>query len=153
MERNFKTLKSRWLNALDISSISSLRELNEELYTYINKHNTTVHSTTKMTPIDRYMEDIERIKTVKTYDWLENCFMNRVTRKVNNDSTVSIQNTYYDVPLQFIKQKVEIRYLPDNMDNAYIYYADEKYPIKITNKIENGKTKRKNSFSINYEGE
>lgn len=153
VERNFRTLKNRWLNALDIKSISSLRELNAELYTYINKHNTTIHSTTKMTPIDRYKEDIQRIKTVETYEWLENCFMNRITRKVNNDSTVSIQSTYYDVPLQFIKQKVEIRYLPDNMDNAYIFYADKKYPIKKTNKIENGKTKRKNSFSISYKGE
>ncbi len=150
VERNFRTLKNRWLNALDINSISSLREFNEDLYTYINKHNTTIHSTTKMAPIDRYREDIKRIKIVKSYEWLENCFMNRITRKVNNDSTVSIDKTYFDVPLQFIKQKVEIRYLPDNMENAYIFYENEKYPIKKTNKVENGKSKRKNSFPINY---
>jgi len=76
--------------------------------------------------------------------------MNRITRKVNNDATVSIDRTYFDVPLQFIKQKVEIRYLPDNMDEAYIFYENEKYPIKKTNKVENGKSKRKNTFSINY---
>lgn len=150
VERNFRTLKDRWLNALDIKSISSLQELNEDLYTYINKHNTTIHSSTKMTPIDRYREDIQRIVIASPYDWLENCFMNRIVRKVNNDATVSIHSTYYDVPMQFIKQKIEIRYLPDNMDNAYIFYEDKKYPIKKTNKVENGKSKRKNSFPINY---
>ncbi len=41
VERNFRTLKSRWLNALDVESISSLSELNDELFAYINKHNTT----------------------------------------------------------------------------------------------------------------
>jgi len=150
VERNFRTLKNRWLNALDIESISSLKDLNENLFTYISQHNATIHSTTKISPIDRYKEDLQQIKAVKSYEWLENCFMNRITRKVNNDATVSIDRTYFDVPLQFIKQKVEIRYLPDNMDEAYIFYENEKYPIKKTNKVENGKSKRKNTFSINY---
>ena len=76
--------------------------------------------------------------------------MNRITRKVNNDSTVSIDKIPYDVPMQFISARVEIRYLPDDMDAAYIYYENMKYPIRKTNKVENGKTKRKNNFSINY---
>ncbi|MGB4440460.1 MAG: hypothetical protein WBJ13_14840, partial [Sedimentibacter sp.] len=56
----------------------------------------------------------------------------------------------YDVPMQFIRQKVEVRYLPDDMESAYIYYENIKYGIRKTNKIENGKTKRKNSFPIDY---
>lgn len=46
--------------------------------------------------------------------------MNRISRKVNNDSTVSIDGIYYDSPLQFMRMKVEIRYLPDDMEHAYI---------------------------------
>jgi putative transposase len=153
VERNFRTLKDRWLNGFDISSITSLKEFNDELFSYINKHNTTVHSSTGISPIDSYKEDIQRIKTAKTYEWLENCFMNRITRKVNNDATISIDKVYFDVPMQFIKQKVEIRYLPDNMENAYIFFENQKYPIKKTNKVENSKTKRKNSLAISYQKE
>ena len=150
VERNFRTLKSRWLSALDIDSISSLSELNDELFTYINKHNVTIHSATNQRPIDRYKSDLARVKVVSNSEWLDNCFMNRVERRVNNDATVSIDKTPYDVPMEFIRQKVEVRYLPDDMDNAYIYYENLKYNIRKTNKVENGKTKRKNLLYIDY---
>ena len=61
--------------------------------------------------------------------------MNRVERRVNNDATISIDKIHYDVPMQFIRQKVEVRYLPDDMDNAYIYYEKIKYSIRKTNKV------------------
>lgn len=150
VERNFRTLKSRWLNALDTESISSLAELNDELFTYINKHNITLHSSTKERPINRYKNDLAHVKIASDSEWLANCFMNRITRRVNNDATISIDKISYDVPMEFIKQKVEVRYLPDEMDNAYIYYQKVKYSIRKTNKVENGKTKRKNSLNINY---
>ena len=86
VERNFRTLKSRWLSALDIESISSLTELNDELFNYINKHNTTVHSSTGERPIDRYRADLSRIKVATDSEWLDNCFMNRINRRVNNRS-------------------------------------------------------------------
>ena len=150
VERNFRTLKNRWLNAVDTKDISALSDFNDDLFTYINRHNTTVHSSTGERPIDRYKADISRIKVATDATWLDNCFMNRIKRRVNNDATVNIDKTPYDVPMQFIKQKVEIRYLPDDMDHAYIYYANEKYPIKKTNKVENGRTKRNNPYPISY---
>jgi len=150
VERNFRTLKNRWLNAVDTKDISALSDFNDDLFTYINRHNTTVHSSTGERPIDRYKADISRIKVATDATWLDNCFMNRIKRRVNNDATVSIDKIPYDVPMQFIKQKVEIRYLPDDMDHAYIYYANEKYPIKKTNKVENGRTKRNNPYPISY---
>ena len=150
VERNFRTLKSRWLNALDVASIASLAELNDELFAYINKHNITVHSSTNERPIDRYKSDLARIKIPSDSEWLDNSFMNRVQRRVNNDATISIDKTSYDVPMQFIGMKVEVRYLPDDMDNAYVYYEKNKYTIRKTNKVENGKTKRKNPFNIDY---
>lgn len=150
VERNFRTLKSRWLNALDIDSISSLAQLNDELFAYINRHNTTVHSSTGQQPTNRYRKDLDRIKVASDSEWLDNCFMNRINRRVNNDATISIDKVSYDVPMQFIRQSVEVRYLPDEMENAYIYYENTKYSIRKTNKVENGKTKRQNPYSIDY---
>jgi hypothetical protein len=61
--------------------------------------------------------------------------MNRIERRVNNDATIRIDNISYDVPMKFIKQKVEVRYLPDDMDNAFIFYENDKYNIRTTNGI------------------
>jgi hypothetical protein len=76
--------------------------------------------------------------------------LNRVTRRVNLDSTISIDKVYYDVPMQFIRAKVEIRFLPDRMQDAYIFFEGRKYPIRKTNRVENGRTKRNNQNAIDY---
>jgi hypothetical protein len=100
--------------------------------------------------MERYSKHIDHIRFPKSREWLDECFMNRIIRKVNNDSTVSINKVSYDVHMQFIRMKVEIRYLPDDMKNAYIFYENKRYPIRPTNKLENSRTKRENSFSIDY---
>jgi hypothetical protein len=76
--------------------------------------------------------------------------MNRITRKVNLDATVSIDSISYDAPMQFIRSKVEIRFLPDRMADAYIFFEGKHYPIRITNRVENGRTKRNNTHAIDY---
>lgn len=144
VERNFRTLKERWLYGLDPSQIQSLEEFNQELMNYIRKHNTTVHSSTKETPLNRYLHSNHQIRKPISISWLDECFMNRITRKVNNDSTISIDGIYYDAPLQFMRMKVEIRYLPGEMDSAYLYYEGTHYPLVATDKVANGKTKRNN---------
>ena len=152
-ERNFRTLRNRFLNVLDPTEITSLEMLNSMLFEYIRKHNTSVHSATGQAPADRYLADISHVKMPVSKEWLAECFMNRVIRRVRNDATVIIDNTLYDVPMQFIRCRVEIRYLPDDMDNIYIMDHGTHYPIRRTNKVENGRTKRKNNYTINYGGD
>ena len=152
VERNFRTLRSRFLNVLDTSKLSGIDELNSELLAYINKHNTTVHSATGETPQERYMRDMANIKMAFDKELLDQCFMNRIKRLVRNDATVMIDKEMYDVPMEFIRTKVEIRYLPDAMEKAYILYENKQYLIRKTNKVENGKTKRNNSYELNYGG-
>ena len=151
VERNFRTLRNRFLNVLDTTEIISLEMLNSKLFEYIRKHNTTVHGATGQTPSDRYLGDIPHVRMPKNPDWLNGCFMNRVKRRVKNDATVVIDNVMYDVPMQFIRCRVEIRYLPDDMEHAYILDDKVKYPIRKTNKVENAKTKRNNAYAISYE--
>ena len=121
---------------------------------YIRQHNTTVHSGTGETPVDRFIRTKEHVRIPKSQEWLDECFTNRTTRKVNNDSCITIDGVWYDVPPQFIGSKVEIRYLPDRMEDAYILYGDTRFPISQTNKNENARTKRNNSFpTIQYSSE
>lgn len=86
----------------------------------------------------------------KSREWLDECFLNRIARKVNKDSTVSINKESFDVSMQFISMKVEIRYEPQNLDTAFILYDGKQFPLLRTDKNANCHTKRNNVPAIDY---
>ena len=99
IERQFRTLKETWLYTLDMDSITSLDQFNRLLKDYMRSYNTSVHSGIGTTPMERYQQTRPAIRSPKSREWLEECFLNRITRKVNKDSTVSIDKVSYDVPM------------------------------------------------------
>ena len=90
------------------------------------------------------------MKLPKSREWLEECFLNRIRRKVRKDATVSIFCESYDVPMQFISQTVEIRFPPDDMAGAFILFDGGHFPIHATDKHANCRAKRGNSIPIDY---
>ena len=151
VERHFRTLKERWLYTLDISKITSLAQFNEMLKEYMRSYNTTFHRGIDAAPMERFQNSKDHPQRPKSREWLDDCFYNRITRKVRKDSTITIDNICYDVPMQFISAKVDIRFLPDDMDSAYILTDNTKFPIRRTNRNENAHVKRNNSnAAIDY---
>lgn len=154
VERNFRTLRTRFLDRLDMDTVKDIDTFNALLTEYIRNFNTSVHSATGMAPITRYMEDTAHIRMPKNSGWLDGCFLYRVSRKVRNDSTVMIDGRSFDVPMEFIRSKVEVRYRPGDYDSAFIYDSagGKSYPIRLTDKVANSKIRRSNKYSINYGG-
>jgi transposase InsO family protein len=150
VERTFGVLKGRWLNGLDMAQIRSLDEFNRELAEAVRKHNLAVNSSTDQTPMDRFLATRGRIRLPESEEWLDECFMNRVRRKVRNDSTISLQNMQFDVPMQFIRQTVEVRFLPDKLSDAYVLDGLSRYPLKLTDKQANSRAKRENMPTVDY---
>ena len=150
IERQWRTLKESWLYTLDLDSIHSLEEFNRLLADYIRTYNTSFHSGIREIPLERYRRTCMQVRMPKSRSWLDECFMNRVVRRVNRDSTVSIDRISYDVPMQFIASKVEIRFLPDDMSSAYILYEGGHYPVRQTDRNENCRTKRNNTPALDY---
>ncbi len=150
VERNFRTLRERWLNVLDTDTIHSLAQFNELLTEYIHKHNTTVHSSFGDTPLNRFLSSDSKAQVPKSEYWLNECFYNRITRKVRKDSCISIDGELFDVLQQFIGMTVEIRFLPDDKYNAYIQYNQEQFPIFKTDKNANCHTKRNNLKALDF---
>ena len=138
---------------IDVSQIQSLKEFNRLLKGYIRKHNTTPHSVTEKSPLERYMSTNEKIGKPKSQAWLEECFHNRLIRRVNRDATVHLMNTVYDAPMQFIGQKVEVRFSPYDPEDVYILHGGMQHPLRLTDRVANGKTKRQNVVQIDYEKE
>jgi transposase InsO family protein len=150
IERTFSSLKGRWLNGLDVSQIRSLDEFNAELAEAVRKHNLTVNSSTGQTPMDRFLATRGRIRIPESEEWLDECFMNRIRRKVRNDSTLSLQNIQFDAPMRFMRQTVEVRFLPDRLSEAYIFEDDIHYPLKLTDKQANSTAKRDVWPTVDY---
>ncbi|HBD86454.1 MAG TPA: transposase [Clostridiales bacterium] len=149
IERAFRTIQESWLYGLDITTVKSLEDVNSLLAEFIRSYNLKVHSSTGETPIDRFLKSRERIKTPRSEEWLDECFLHREKRSVRHDATLSINKVQYDVPMQFIGQTVEVRFWPEHMEKAYILYDKKRYPLRKTNKVENGRTKRAN-LRIDY---
>ncbi len=149
IERSWRTLKETWLYGLDIKTVHSLEQFNSLLKEYMRSYNTSLHSGIGCTPMERYLSTKDRIKTPSSREWLDECFLNRIHRKVRKDSTIPINSLSYDVPMQFISQKVEVRYEPNDMSTAFILFDGKHFPIRQTNRVENCHTKRNNTV-IDY---
>ena len=152
-ERFWRTAKEQFLYGLDMDTITSLAQFNEIFRDYVRSYNLSLHSGIQCTPFDRYQASSDQAKPVKSREWLDECFLNRVYRKVRRDSTVSIDSICYDVPMQFIGMKVEIRFVPSDMSSAFILYEKSHFPIRKTDRNENCHTKRNNPPAFSYASE
>jgi len=133
-----------------MGQVRSLDEFNAELAEAVRKHNLAVNSSTGQAPMDRFLATRGRIRAPESEEWLNECFMNRIRRKVRNDSTLSLFNTQFDAPLQFMRQTVEVRFLPDRLSEAYIFENGARFPLKLTDKVANGKAKRDAWPAVDY---
>lgn len=149
-ERFWRTCKERLIYGLDMDTIHSLEQFNMIFRDFVRNYNLTYHTGIQCAPFERYQATADQAKPVSSQEWLDECFLNRVYRKVRKDSTVSIDSTCYDVPMQFIGMKVEIRFIPSDMSSAYILYENSHFPIRPTNRNDNCHTKRNNPPAFSY---
>lgn len=158
VERLFLNIRNSWLNADKGSNYHGIDELNEQLDRWVAEYNRKEHSALRddeadnHTPMQRFMYDMKDIEphmtcnksAVEFQDWLDECFLHEEIRKVNNDSTVKILQTSFDVPSQFIGMKVILRYDPATLEKVYLHDPANKkrYELKRTDRVENSKTRR-----------
>lgn len=109
----------------------------------------TEHSAIKQTPKERFMKDYEYI-TRKTDEDIEECFLHRDTRNVRNDATISFRDLIYEVPQEYIKKKIIIKYKATEPEELYIYSDKNERlcSIKPIDKISNSKMKRQEKISM-----
>jgi transposase InsO family protein len=150
VERSFRTAKTTWLYGIDLSEFSSLEEFNAELREYVRKNNLRINSSFGCMPMDRFLASRDHIRMPVSSTWLDECFLNRITRRVRKDATLSFEKHQFDAPMQFIAQTVEIRFLPGSIEKAAIFDGGHFYPLKITDKVANARTKRQNGPAIDY---
>lgn len=142
VERLNRTCRSRLLAVLTDEQKASLEAINSALAKWVSTYNTTVHSALGITPMDAYTKGVGDVRVPKDAAWVAECFLNRISRTVRNDSTVTIDKVSYDVPMQFISTRVEIRHSPKDMSDAHIVADRVTYPIVPTDRVANSKVPR-----------
>ncbi len=153
-ERYWRRVKEQLLFGLDMSGVHSLAQFNNIYAEYVHKYNHSFHEGIQGKPYERYDRSGQHVRKPESREWLDTSFMNRITRTVKGDATVMIDKVQYDVPQQFIRTKVEIRYVPCDMGTACVYSNGQKFPIRKTDKVENGRTRRRTAgLSLDYSKE
>lgn len=109
----------------------------------------TIHSAINMAPRERFMKDYDNISR-KTNDEINECFLHKVVRLVKSDSTISLNSMIYEVPQQFIKKYITLKYNPEEISTLYIYNEKNErlHEIKRVDKISNSNYKRQELVSL-----
>ena len=147
IERSFRTVKDNFINCKDWNNINSLEELNKEYNEYIaSEYNSKYHSGIENIPRNRFQKDYDRIKFIDSKEEVEKIFLHIEEKPVAADSTIRLRGKDFEVPQKYIKQRILIKYSPEDLSHVYIYNPKEKTLEKIepVDKIANSKMKREN---------
>jgi len=150
VERFFSTVKKRFIPLLTETDKSSLKNLNQAFWNWLEKdYHRKKHTSLNDTPLNTYMKQINKVETIDNPDILEKIFLKKDTRKVNADATISVNKKLYEVPPVFIGKRIDIRFNPETYDEIFLYHEDEEIGVaEPVNFNENAKLKRKRNLSF-----
>lgn len=146
-ERIFRTIKDGWMRCTDWNTFENLTDIRNSLSEFITKqYINKVHSTTKMTPNDRWHQEYNQVIFLDE-NFINESFFHRTYNKVRKDRTISFKNEYYEVPFKYLGQTIELRYDPTDVSKLYLYENNNKIlDVFKVDKISNSKSKRKNTI-------
>ncbi|RLE21981.1 MAG: integrase [Actinobacteria bacterium] len=109
LERWHRTFRNQFLSELDTYRLRDLSDLNARLWAWLETvYHCTPHSGLEQrTPLQRYQQDLPRMRTLGTLAArLDELFYHRTKRKVRKDGTVSYQGERFEVPYELSGRSV-----------------------------------------------
>jgi len=141
IERWFRTVRDRFIPYL--VGTPSLDDLNFAFHCWLkDQYHHQVHSGIEQRPIDRYNASTGRVQLRRVSEReLDQFFLVRHERMVNNDATISFKGTTYEVPAAYIRQRIEIRHPVDAPEDLMLFDKDTQVcKLKPVNVKENART-------------
>ncbi len=111
LERWHRTLRSGFLNELDMDKVRDIFDLNARLWAWLEEcyHRVSHSGLGGMTPLERYRQDLVRIRPLGIFaSKLDELFLHRHDRLVKKDGTVSYDGERYEVPFELVGQTVKL---------------------------------------------
>lgn len=146
IERSFRTVKDNFLNCEDWTKYTSLKDLNDAYRDYIVKnYNSKHHSGIDDIPRNRFQKDYDKLKFISSHEEVDKMFLHVVEKPVAEDGTIRLLKKDFEVPQKYIKQRILVKYSPEDLSFIYIYNDKTKELEKVypVDKIANSKIKRK----------
>jgi hypothetical protein len=150
VERFFRTIRERFLSG--VQQGVSLEELNEAFWLWLqDDYHHKLHGGIGERPIDRYNASVDKVPIRRLCKAeLDEIFLIRHERVVNNDATISFKGSHYEVPAAYIRQRIEIRHPVDDPEDLYLYDNGVRVgKIKLVDKKENARTFRPKTVPTN----
>jgi transposase InsO family protein len=151
VERLFRTIRERFLSG--VQEGISLEELNEAFWLWLQEdYHHKLHTGIGERPIDRYNASVSKVPIRRlSKAELDEIFLIRHERVVNNDATISFKGCLYEVPAAYIRHKIEIRHPVDDPQDLYLYDNGVRVgKINLVNKKENARSFRPNTVPTNF---
>ena len=143
VERFFRTVRERFLAGLQPGV--TLQELDQLFWIWLQQdYHHKLHAGIDAKPIERYNASLAKIELRRlSKSELDEIFLIRHERCVNNDATISFKGALYEVPAAYIRQKIELRHPVDDPQELYLYDSGVRVgKIKLLDKKENAKSFR-----------
>ena len=150
VERWFRTVRERFL--CGVQQEITLEDLNEAFSLWLQEdYHHKLHEGIGERPIDRYHASVARVQIHRlSQAELDEIFLIRHERVVNNDATISFKGFLYEVPPAYIRQKIELRHPVDDPQDLSLYDNGVRVcKIKLLDKKENARTFRPQSVPTN----
>jgi transposase InsO family protein len=151
VERLFRTIRERFLSG--VQEGISIEELNEAFWLWLKEdYHHKLHTGIGERPIDRFNASLDRVPVRRlSKAELDEIFLIRYERVVNNDATISFKGCLYEVPPAYIRHRIEIRHPVDDPQELYLYDNGVRVGrIKMVDKRENARTFRPNRVPTNF---
>ena len=115
VERFFRTVRMRFLSTIDEDKIDGLDMLNSLYFKwleedYIRKAHSELDG---LSPHDVLMSQIDNLKLPADRGLIDEIFLHRVSRKVQHDATIQIDNILYETEPCFAGKRMDVRYDPE----------------------------------------
>ena len=143
VERLFRTIRDRFISGVQPGV--SLDDVNQAFWLWLQEdYHHKLHTGIGQRPIDRYNASVDKVPIRRlAKSELDEIFLIRHERVVNNDATISFKGCRYEVPPAYIRHKIEIRHPVDDPQALYLYDNDVRVGrIKLVDKKENARTFR-----------
>lgn len=126
IERFFRTVREGFLVDVKDDGNWDLKSLNDSFSRWLRDHyHHHNHHGINARPIDRHQLSIRNYPRKRVdEEALDEFFLVSLERTVNRDSTLSLHGVCYEVPPQYISQRVEIRFPQDRPTELYLYDND-----------------------------
>lgn len=127
----------------------SFAELNAKLAHWLQTvYHSRVHSSTGLSPAERYQRGAHLVKSLDPHLDLEPLFYHQLTRTVRRDGTVRLANRLYEVDLSLRTLAVQLRFDPFKLDRIQVSYRGTAFGLA---KPVNAQLNSQMSNSDNYE--